>query len=54
MRVKYICRFCHSENILKDAYAQWDTKAQQWVLHCVYDYTICDECGAESCEEIAV
>ncbi len=43
-----ICSRCGSTAILKDAWAQWDVDAQDWVLAAVFDYTICDDCGREA------
>lgn len=40
------CNHCGGTDILKDAYAEWD--GEKWVLHSVYDHTICDTCGGET------
>lgn len=50
--VKPICAACKSDEIRKDAYAVWDVEKQEWVLHSVYDSTICECCGTECTVEI--
>jgi ribosomal protein S27AE len=42
--VKIICGRCGSEEVLKDAYAEWDVKSQSWVLHSTYDDNRCGHC----------
>ena len=49
--IKMICEVCGSDNVLKDAFAAWDMEKQAWVLHAVYDDTVCDDCGAKDCVE---
>lgn len=39
-----ICSRCGSTNVLKDAYAQWDKKAQEWTLQNTFDDSFCEEC----------
>ena len=41
------CNKCGSTNLRKDAFAEWDNKTRDWVLHSVYDFTVCDDCGEE-------
>lgn len=48
MRVKYVCRTCGSDDVLRDAYAKWDIPAQEWVVHSLYDNNVCEVCGSES------
>ena len=43
-----LCRACGSQNVRRDAYAEWDDEAQIWVLASVFDHGICDDCGAEN------
>lgn len=47
MEVNMICRHCNSDLVLRDAYAQWDEEAQEWVLLSVFDYSVCRKCDAE-------
>jgi predicted RNA-binding Zn-ribbon protein involved in translation (DUF1610 family) len=45
--MKLLCPYCGSENIVRDAYAEWDSEANEWVLRSVYDDMSCDDCGKE-------
>ncbi|EXS71092.1 hypothetical protein [Sphingobium sp. Ant17] len=47
-RVEPKCDRCGSNELIRDASAEWDCAAQQWVLAGVYDSTICQTCEAES------
>lgn len=47
--VEVICSSCGGDEVRKDAFAEWDTKLQQWTLNSTYDFTICDGCGEEDC-----
>lgn len=42
-----ICRHCKGENILADAYAEWDEDAGNWSLTTTFDNYICNDCGGE-------
>ncbi len=42
------CGQCGGPNIVKDAYAEWDKDAQEWVLKSVYDYTYCENCDVRT------
>lgn len=46
-RVKYVCPHCGSEDLLKDAWAQWDTENQEWTLGATFDHTMCAECDSK-------
>lgn len=48
-RIKMVCSKCGSENVVKDAFAEWNIDKQEWVLHSVYDFTSCNDCGEEDC-----
>jgi alpha-D-ribose 1-methylphosphonate 5-phosphate C-P lyase len=43
-KVRMVCETCGSEHVTRDAWAQWDAGAQQWVLGAVYDYAFCHAC----------
>lgn len=47
-KVKMVCRTCGSENVLRDAFAEWDVSKQDWVLQNVFDDAVCDDCGGET------
>lgn len=47
-KVRMVCRTCGSENVLRDAFAEWDVENQSWVLQNVFDDATCDDCGKET------
>lgn len=47
-KINIICAVCGSADILKDAYAKWDTEKQEWVLQNVFDNTDCNICEGET------
>ncbi|HVI97588.1 MAG TPA: hypothetical protein VM657_00825 [Sphingomonas sp.] len=48
MKVEYVCDACGSSEISRDAWADWDTATQQWVLGAVFDYAHCHRCERET------
>lgn len=36
------CKSCGSDQILIDAFGQWDAESQQWELHSTYDNVVCN------------
>ncbi|MDP8994903.1 MAG: hypothetical protein M3N07_07990 [Pseudomonadota bacterium] len=48
MPVDYVCRTCRGTNVVRDAWAEWDAEAQQWVLGTVFDYAHCHNCEGET------
>jgi hypothetical protein len=47
-RYAMICGTCGSDEVSRDAWADWDTRTQQWVLGAVFDYGHCHKCGGET------
>lgn len=47
-RVHMICKKCGSQDVRKDAYAEWCPDNGDWVLHSTYDHCICEWCENES------
>ncbi len=43
-----VCGRCGSENVKRDAWAQWSTSAQDWELGAVFDQAHCDNCEGET------
>lgn len=43
-----ICSACGSDRIVRDAWASWDTEAQDWQLDAVFDYSFCLSCEEEA------
>ena len=46
--VRTICEKCHSPDVTRDAWAEWDVGAQDWVLRVAYDYSYCHACEADT------
>ncbi len=42
-----VCRECGSEDVVRDAWAQWDPDKQDWVLENVFDAAFCNNCEGE-------
>lgn len=47
-RVAFVCGTCGSDDVSRDAWADWDTRTQQWVLRCAFDYAYCHRCASET------
>ena len=47
-RYAMICRACGSDEVSRDAWADWDTGKQEWVLRCAFDAGFCHRCGCAS------
>lgn len=47
MKINVICEICGSEDIVRDAWAEWDVTTQEWVLKAVFDYARCEACDEE-------
>ncbi len=48
MKVTIVCHDCRSEEVTRDAWAEWDTNTQQWALGAVYDFAFCHNCQVET------
>jgi hypothetical protein len=48
MKFKKVCKTCHSENVVVDAWAEWDEDKQEYVLKTVFDYEHCENCEGET------
>lgn len=44
---KPVCTVCGSDDIRRDAYAEWSVEKQEWILVTVFDNTDCEKCGGE-------
>lgn len=47
-RIAIICGTCGSDEVSRDAWADWDTGKQEWVLGAVFDYGHCHKCECGS------
>ena len=47
--ITYVCSYCQSEDIKKDAYAVWNKEKQEWELDAIFDKgSVCEDCGGET------
>lgn len=47
-RIKIICATCGSDDVQRDAWAEWDMDKQEWVLGTVFDAGHCEVCGGDT------
>lgn len=47
-RVRMVCETCGSEEVTHDAWASWDTHAQEWTLGATFDYAYCHSCDGDT------
>ena len=47
-RIAIICGTCGSDEVSRDAWANWDIGKQEWVLGAIFDYGHCHRCEGES------
>jgi hypothetical protein len=48
MAVDYVCDTCGGSTVTRDAWAEWDTEEQEWVLGAAFDYAYCHDCDKET------
>jgi hypothetical protein len=39
-----VCATCGSEDVFRDAWAEWDPEGQRWELGTVFDAAFCAKC----------
>ena len=44
-KIKYVCPECGSDEVVWDAWAEWDEQEQAMVLKTSFDHSVCDACG---------
>lgn len=42
------CAICGSENVRRDASAEWNAELQMWEIIKVFDVADCEDCGTET------
>lgn len=47
-KINIKCKYCGSEDVLRDAWASWDFGKQEWVLNDVFDAAHCNTCEGET------
>lgn len=45
--VRKVCGTCGSEDVVLDAWAEWDIESQEWVLGQTFDQAFCNACEGE-------
>lgn len=51
----YICNLCGSDQVTRDAWAEWDAVAQGWVLGALFDHAYCHRClGSARLEQVTL
>lgn len=48
MKVKYVCRYCGSDDVLHDAWAVWNVETQEFEVSSVQDNAFCGNCDGET------
>lgn len=44
MKIKMLCENCGSDQVYRDAWAEWFEEEQKWVLGVTFDDAHCNEC----------
>lgn len=47
-KVAIVCSTCGSDRVSRDAWADWDSRSQEWVLGSVFDAGFCHRCEGET------
>ena len=42
------CAHCHSEDVVRDAWASWSVERQEWALGQTFDHAYCETCETDS------
>ena len=48
MVVSYVCGTCGSDDVSRDAWAEWSVAEQRWVLRTEFDDAYCHRCDGET------
>jgi hypothetical protein len=46
-KVRMVCNTCGSEDVLLDAWAEWDKAKQRWRLSEIFTAAVCGNCDGE-------
>jgi len=47
MKIKKICSKCGSEDVVVDAWIQWNEYTQEWEIYDIFDNCYCNKCEGE-------
>lgn len=48
LKLRMVCEDCGSEEVTRDAWAQWNVEMQDWELGAVFDYAYCHRCQRDA------
>ena len=43
-KIVHVCGLCGSQNVRRDAFAEWDEERQEWSLSRTFDEAFCSDC----------
>ena len=46
--INMVCKTCSSDDVYRDAWANWDYSLQQWMLSQAFDNAWCEKCEDET------
>ncbi len=52
--VHMVCEHCGSQEVTRDAWAEWDVDSQRWILGTVFDYAFCHLCKSGATIEVTL
>lgn len=47
-QIRIVCAECGSDDVRRDAFAEWSVENQEWELAAVLDQGYCETCGGEA------
>jgi len=47
-RYAMVCKQCGSDEVSREARADWNAKKQEWMVGAVFDYAHCHKCDCET------
>lgn len=47
-KLRMVCEDCGSEEVTRDAWAEWNVETQDWELGAVFDYAYCHRCQGDA------
>lgn len=48
VRVTYLCRRCMRPSVSREAWVEWDIRAQRWVIARLFDAAYCHVCETDT------
>lgn len=47
-KIKYVCKYCNSEDIVWDAFVNWNFKLQKMEISQEFDWCFCNTCEGDT------